>query len=149
MMWTSGAKKGGSVSDCKACLASFCGTAYWNRKWLNVSQMVLIQVEPGEKLAGRLNIIDAFWLRNKFGCFFVCFFSLFKLFASLLKGKKPWYLIVFLLVALLVHVCSFEQENQMNECAVNKDEIQVLKGSKAMRVSGIQWTWFCVCVCQC
>lgn len=144
MMWTSGAKKGGSVSDCKACLASFCGTAYWNHKWLNVSQMVLIQVEPGEKLAGRLNIIDAFWLRNKFGCFFFPF----QAFCKLVKRKKnPWYLIVFLLVALLVYVCSFEQENQMNECAVNKDEIQVLKGDKAVRVSGIQWTWFCVCVC--
>lgn len=78
--------KGGSVSDYEACLVSFCGTAYWNHKWLNVSQMVLIQVEPGEKLAGRLNIIGAFWLRNKFDW---VFFSLFKLSASLLKGKKP------------------------------------------------------------
>lgn len=73
------------MSDYKACLASFCGTAYWNRKWLNVSQMVLIQVEPGEKLAGRLNIIDAFWLRNKFGCFF---FPPFQAFCELVKRKK-------------------------------------------------------------
>lgn len=34
--------------------------AYWNHKWLNVSQTALIQVEPGEKLAGGLNIIEAF-----------------------------------------------------------------------------------------
>lgn len=104
--------------------------------------MVLIQVEPGEKLAGRLNIIDAFWLRNKFGCFF--FLPLF-ISASLLKGKKKTLIfnclsLVAVLVALLVYVCSFEQESQMNECAVNKDEIQVLKGDKAARVSGIQWT---------
>lgn len=73
------------MSDYKACLASFCGTAYWNRKWLNVSQMVLIQVEPGEKLAGRLNIIDAFWLRNKFGW---VFFFPFQAFCELVKRKK-------------------------------------------------------------
>lgn len=141
MMWTSGAKKGGSVSDYKACLASFCGTAYWNCKWLNVSQMVLIQVEPGEKLVGRLNIIDAFWLRNKFGWFFFPF----QAFCKLVKRNKKNLIfnclsLVAVLVAFLVYVCSFEEESHMNECVVNKDEIQVLKGDKAARVSAIQWT---------
>lgn len=48
-------------------------------------------------------------------------------------------------------VCVFEQEGHMSECAVNKDEIQVLWGDKAKRVcagSGIWSTQAFECVCM-
>lgn len=68
-MWTSGAKKGGSVSDCKACLASFAAPPIGIVSGLMFPKWCLSRWN----LAGRLNIIDAFWLRNKFG-FFLFFF---------------------------------------------------------------------------
>lgn len=52
---------GDILGDCEACLVSSRrATAYWNHKWLNVSQTAPNQVEPGEKLAGGWNIIEAF-----------------------------------------------------------------------------------------
>lgn len=110
VMWTSrGNRECGILGDCEACLAS-SRTAYWNHKWLNVSQTALIQVETGEKLAGGLNIIEAFSARKLIWPFFhppptsppASVFC-----ASLLKGEGIQLMVncVLLITHLLSHGC--------------------------------------------